>query len=213
MQLKYKSGFILSMVLVMVGICLFLNRNNQIAISDSSGLTPLMLSIDCDSLKPTIANFSVNWSEPHYVGFEMTQPHSKFADSIYQLSFKSVGLKENHLSFDISWKVYEGENLIGFSKPKAELYGIAGSTITLGTFQAKTGKQYRLEIQPHKDFARFKDTKPVVVVEVATASVSVGLALSNGLSNYLANLLYSYFVVSGVILLIIVLVLNYIKRR
>jgi len=105
---RYEATGTLSLSLCVGGFYFLLQEATP---PDQSGLVPLRLPINFDDASRNIARFTSRYTEPHYIGFEMTRK-TLLSDALERQAWDLVGAKDEQPQYHLPWKVFEGGTLL-----------------------------------------------------------------------------------------------------
>ena len=134
----------------------------------SRDLVALKTRVEIVPGRHVVESFKVHYDAPHYVGFAFDD--RGLSDSL----MKYIGwFKAPEFGLGISWTLYDGQDSLVRHSLKTSTGGF-GKTCMFGEFDAKTGKQYKLDIVA-TSLPKFVERRGAYLeVGVGRADVGVG---------------------------------------
>jgi hypothetical protein len=151
------------------------------------GLIPFEQPLTAQGVR---GSFVAVWSEPHEVMVALPVGSGiPEVDAFVERATGLVGHYQDRPVLDLAWRVYEKGVLIGSgsgsSGASAVSFGEGTRGFGFGTFPATANRVYDVVVDVGPRFEPFLRASPKVEVSVATATASVGLALSRSLGRTL----------------------------
>jgi len=154
----------------------------SIAVEDNArlwaGLTPLTQPLTARGVH---SSFVAVWDEPHEIIVTVPAPSGiPEVDAFVASAAEHIGYQERP-SFDLEWRVRQGEVLVGSGSGRSGAQGLQfgdrSRGFTFGTFPVKAGSTYDVAVDVGPGLRPLLHAAPSVEVGVAAATTSVGLAL------------------------------------
>ena len=172
-------------------------------------LTPLNTLLFDQGNTTNQTTFESGYTEPHYLTLYFPKKSASQDANATIVKWNGPGLSRTAKPQgpDIQWQLFERDKLVAAGTGE-QISAWIGQSIAIGQFQLKSGHQYTLVTKIGPKFKEFLACEPRLGVEVATAAVSIGLAIDRDL-----GMPFSIGVGSIGLVLLLVAIGNYLVFR